>query len=302
MIVFVASAATAVIGGGCRPLPRLPLETRQPASDAGADNADSAPDQARATIDAVADVPDVPPTLGDVTIQWADASPIQLPAGAAMLFRFNIQSTAPNRTTLALTPRLSVPGWKTSLFDSNLYPLPASGITVDPQVSTEFWLRVDPGPDQLGQTFQLAIDAMAPSLSGSTGWLDFTVGQTPTTPDRSITIVPYVPDLGPGSMFDGATITATSGALASFTFKYVFITGGDGFSLAVNQVGGASGWGTFFTSGLPIQIAPNTIRALGFGIGMGATVGTNGYIRMDVRQNGTVVRTILAAIEVAPSP
>src|SRR5262249_18386372 len=155
-----------------------------------------------------------------------DASPIQLVAGAAMFFRFNIQSTAPNRTTFALTPHFTVPGWKPSLLDGNLYPLPTAGITVDPQTSAEFWLRVDPLADQLGQFFQLAVDATAPSMFGSTGSLGFTIGQIPVTPDPSITIVPVTPDLGPGSAYDGATITATTGALASFTFKYVFVAGG----------------------------------------------------------------------------
>jgi len=304
-IVSVASAATSMLVGGCgqRPLPLTTLDNPPPPYDAGAEAVDGSGDGPQGSIDAPADVPDVPPTLGDVSIHWIDASPIQLLDGAAMFFRFVVQSTVPHATTVALAARLSVPGWTSSLFDQNLDPLPASGIAVDARASAELWVRVDPVPDQLGESFMLAVDGTAAPLSATTGWLGFTIGQIPAWPDGSHTILPGTTNLGPGVTFDGSTVTARPGSLASFTFKFLFIQGGDGFSVSVREVGGASGWGPFLTSGIPTQIAPNTTRSLGFGIGMGATGAPHaGYIRFDVLQNGNAIRSILVAVAVAPSP
>lgn len=186
---------------------------------------------------------------GDANIVFAGVSPDPTVPGQNADFAFTLHSDALLTAKMTITVTLTTPagaalGWQTSLLDAAFNPLANSQITINPQDSKPFYVRVAIPTGTLDTPFVLKADGAGGGLTASSGAQSLMVGNT-ATPDSAI------PDLSPMTVthgqISGSTITVAPGVVAELDLEAHFTVAPATYNVQVTPAApaaGAAGWAT----------------------------------------------------------
>jgi len=187
--------------------------------------------------------------VGDASIVFSGVSPDPTVPGQTADFQFTLHSDALLLAKMTITPTLlSAAGtpldWPKSLLDAAFNPLQSNQITINPQDTKPFYVRVAIPTGTLDTPFVLKADGLGGGLTASSGGQNLMVGNT-ATPDSAI------PDLAPKTItngqISGSTITVPAGVVAELDLEAHFTVAPATYNVQVTPAaptGGQAGWAT----------------------------------------------------------
>jgi hypothetical protein len=238
-------------------------------------------------------------TMGNVYVDYLGVDTTTVSAGQHLNVSLRIQSKATGAALFTLTPHLSPPAlldaqWTIRVL-SNGQALSGDQIQLVPNVPVPITLDVSI-PDSASGTFYAGLSANSGIVTGTSGLLDFTIGQPVRQHDSTIAIdyMAFRTDQPGSILFQSDTLSiprsyvgSNSGAILRFD---VTISATGNYSVEAD-VTSASGWmAAEYSSTIPTPPAvagSPTLYSVEYYVLAGLSAVTSGYVRLIVKNTAT---------------
>jgi hypothetical protein len=184
---------------------------------------------------------------GAVDAIWQGVTPANIVAGQPLTFSFLLRSRANLDATYAVNPSVpGLPAFQNNLqvLDNNSNPIPSGQIQVPAGQSTPFFVRIGPIPPNTNNTqFALVVNAIAGNVTGSSGAIVQTVGQSADTPDTTISLNFSSAQVQPATAgaVSATNIQLAAGGSAKISLNATFSMAAS-YLITASLIAGASGW------------------------------------------------------------
>jgi hypothetical protein len=188
------------------------------------------------------------PVQGTLILSWIDVSPQPLLAGEPLSFLFSAQT---ENTTIsadyALVADINQP-WPTAFTNTDGTDLPDGNfLTLGTNEQQNFILKVTPpAATEAETTFLIGVSATAGFVEGTTGLLQFTIGEDAPVTDPGLELDFVTQDsAGPTGLLNVSTSTISALLAGGVTLMFNVIIGAgvdDTFLATADQLTGTQGW------------------------------------------------------------